>query len=373
MKKLIFRKFTNDVVGFFLLSTISVSIIIWVIQAVNFLDFVSEDGHSFKVYFMYTFLSFPKIFSRILPFMFFLSLFYIYLKYEENNELLIFWLHGVRKFEFIKKILFLSLIFLLFQILLTSFLVPFTQDKARSFLRTSTIDFFPSLIKEKKFIDTVSNLTIFIEKKYSDGRLENIFLKDEISDRESQVIFAKSGMINKSENSHFLILFNGNIINKNANNKNVISFEKTRFNLSKYSTKSTTFPKISELSTNVLLSCLYNLYMNTPENFNYKYLMCEKKNEGPMFSEIFRRVLLPFYIPVIGLITSFILLTSKDKLNFKSYKLRIFFFCSLTIIISEISIRYSGYSMKNNLIFFMIPLTLFFLTMVILLKKLRTS
>ena len=273
MKKLIFRKFTNDVIGFFLLSTISVSIIIWVIQAVNFLDFVSEDGHSFKVYFMYTFLSFPKIFSRILPFMFFLSLFYIYLKYEENNELLIFWLHGVRKFEFIKKILVLSLLFLLFQILLTSFIVPFTQDKARSFLRTSTIDFFPSLIKEKKFIDTVSNLTIFIEKKYSDGRLENIFLKDEISDQESQVIFAKSGMIKKNENSHFLILFNGNIINKNENNKNVISFEKTRFNLSKYSTKSTTFPKISELSTSVLLSCLYNLYINTPENFNYKYLM----------------------------------------------------------------------------------------------------
>ena len=373
MKKLIFRKFTNDVIGFFLLSTISVSIIIWVIQAVNFLDFVSEDGHSFKVYFMYTFLSFPKIFSRILPFMFFLSLFYIYLKYEENNELLIFWLHGVRKFEFIKKILVLSLLFLLFQILLTSFIVPFTQDKARSFLRTSTIDFFPSLIKEKKFIDKVSNLTIFIEKKYSDGRLENIFLKDEISDQESQVIFAKSGMIKKNENSHFLILFNGNIINKNENNKNVISFEKTRFNLSKYSTKSTTFPKISELSTSVLLSCLYNLYINTPENFNYKYLMCEKKNEGPIFSEIFRRVVLPFYIPVIGLITSFILLTSKDKLNFKSYKLRIFIFCSLTIIISEISIRYSGYSMRNNLIFFMIPLSLFFLTMTILLKKLRTS
>ena len=180
-------------------------------------------------------------------------------------------------------------------------------------------------------------------------------------------------MIKKNENSHFLILFNGNIINKNENNKNVISFEKTRFNLSKYSTKSTTFPKISELSTSVLLTCLYNLYINTPENFNYKYLMCEKKNEGPIFSEIFRRVVLPFYIPVIGLITSFILLTSKDKLNFKSYKLRIFIFCSLTIIISEISIRYSGYSMRNNLIFFMIPLSLFFLTMTILLKKLRTS
>ena len=45
------------------------------------------------------------------------------------------------------------------------FFVPFTQDKARSFIRTSTLDFFPSLIKPKQFIDTVENLTIFIDEK----------------------------------------------------------------------------------------------------------------------------------------------------------------------------------------------------------------
>ena len=44
------------------------SIIIWVLQAVNYLDFVIEDGHGFLVYFNYTLLSFPKIFSKIFPF-----------------------------------------------------------------------------------------------------------------------------------------------------------------------------------------------------------------------------------------------------------------------------------------------------------------
>ena len=48
---------------------------------------------------------------------------------------------------------------------MTSIIVPFTQDKARSYIRNSNIDFFPSLVKEKMFIDTVTNLTIFVEKK----------------------------------------------------------------------------------------------------------------------------------------------------------------------------------------------------------------
>ena len=97
MKKLIFKKFAKDVFQFFLLVSISISLIVWVIQAVNFLDIVTEDGHGFKVYFLYTLLSLPKIFSKILPFIYFISLFYIILKYENENELIIFWTIGIKK------------------------------------------------------------------------------------------------------------------------------------------------------------------------------------------------------------------------------------------------------------------------------------
>ena len=66
MKKLIFKKLAKDVGLFFVISAISISIIIWIIQAVNYLDLVSEDGHSLRVYFLYTIYSLPKIISKIL-------------------------------------------------------------------------------------------------------------------------------------------------------------------------------------------------------------------------------------------------------------------------------------------------------------------
>ena len=46
--------------------------------------------------------------------------------------------------------------------------MPNSQNLARDYIRSSNIDFFPNLIKEKKFIDTVSNLTIYVEKKDND-------------------------------------------------------------------------------------------------------------------------------------------------------------------------------------------------------------
>ena len=90
MEKLIFRKFFFDIIGFFLIGILCLSLIVWVIQAVNYLDFVSEDGHSFKVYLYYTFLSFPKIFSRLLLFIFFISRFYISQEYNSSLLVIIF-------------------------------------------------------------------------------------------------------------------------------------------------------------------------------------------------------------------------------------------------------------------------------------------
>ena len=64
MKKIIFNKLILDVTKFFLLSSMSLSLIILVVQAVNFLDYISEDGHGIYTYFGITMLNFPKIFSR---------------------------------------------------------------------------------------------------------------------------------------------------------------------------------------------------------------------------------------------------------------------------------------------------------------------
>ena len=132
MKKIIFKNFLRETTIFFLLSCSSVALIVWVIQAVNYLGFVTEDGHGFKIYFLYTLLSLPKIINEILPFMFFISIFYILIKYEEKNQLLIFWSNGIDKKNFLNNLLKYSLLFFLIQISLTTLVVPETQNKARS-------------------------------------------------------------------------------------------------------------------------------------------------------------------------------------------------------------------------------------------------
>ena len=180
MKKIIYNQLLKDITKFFLLSSLSLSLIIWVIQAVNFLDYISEDGHGLLTYFYITILNFPKIFSRILPFCIFISIFYTLNRYEAKNELVIFWNIGINKVKFVNVLVVFSLLFLFLQIFLNALIVPKTLDSAREYIRNSKVDFFPNLIKEKKFIDVVENLTIFVESKSGNGDLKNIYLKHQV-------------------------------------------------------------------------------------------------------------------------------------------------------------------------------------------------
>ena len=360
MKKLIFKKLLKDITNFFIISVFSVSIIIWVIQAVNYLDFVSEDGHSFKIYFLYTLLSLPKIISRVLPFMFFISIFYILVKYEEENELVIFWLNGIKKIKFINTLIFFSIIFLIMQLFMSSYLIPATQDLARSFIRSSNIDSFPNLIKEKKFIDTVSNLTLYVDEKTDDGIFKNLVLKDEIDKTKSQIIYANQGEIVKKNNKYFLILSDGTVINKDKKGTDIFNFSSTQFNLSKFETKTTTFPKIQEINTLVLAKCfLFLKHKNIVKEFKYRFLRCNKKTIDPIQRELFKRFLLPFYIPLLALFVSTLILTSKDKFTYSKSKTKVFLGSVLLIIISEMSTRYIDKENLVAMLFISMPFFLF--------------
>ena len=87
MKKILFRKLLFDCLVFFLITLFSTGIIIWVFQAVNFLDIIIEDGRNYLVYLNFSLLNFPKVISKLVPFVLFFSFLYMIGKYELNLNL----------------------------------------------------------------------------------------------------------------------------------------------------------------------------------------------------------------------------------------------------------------------------------------------
>ena len=375
MEKLIFRKLYTNINLFFLISTISISLIIWITQAVNFLDLVSEDGHALKIYFMYTLYNFPKIISRILLFIFFISLFYVLLKYEEKNELLLFWINGVGKKEFARKLIKFSLIYLLLQLILSSIIVPYSNNKAKSFVRQSNVDYLGSIITEQKFTDAVKDLTIFIGKK-ENNLLYDVFLKDRLSENKFQIVSAKEGEITNYDNKNYLILYNGKIVDHDSGSINNFSFEKTQINLSKYMSKTVLYPKIQEANLRDLVYCFKDKLLINKLNLSFKepkFVKCNNEVLNEIYREILKRLYLPIYFPLLALIASILVLKSKDYWQYSSFKFFLFINGFLTISLSEISIRYAGENKFSTIIFFTLPFFLFLINYFYLSRNLKTK
>jgi lipopolysaccharide export system permease protein len=89
------------------------------------------------------------------------------------------------------------------------------------------------------------------------------------------------------------------------------------------------------------------------------------------FQETFKRIILPFYLPVLTLIASLIIIKSKDDYEFFKYKLVLFVFGVMTIIISEISMRYSSSNILENIYLVSLPILLFFFIYIYFKIKLR--
>ena len=375
MEKIIFRELGKDCSKFFLLTIFTVSLIIWVLQAVNYLDFVIEDGHGFFVYFKYTLLNLPKIIGKLFPFAVFFSFAYILTKYENKNELIIFWNHGINKIQFVNFFIKLSFIFVVLNILLNSLIVPKSQDKARSFIRTSDLDFFESMLKPKKFIDAIKNLTIYFEKKNELGQLEKIYLKDNSDGENFQITFAKVGKFEDRGGKRILVLYDGATLNNQNNNLSKFNFSKTDYNISKFNSKSIGATKTQENSTKELLQCLLILEKekNIEKDLNkiFSFQNCRLANLTNIYQEMYKRVIIPFYNILLIMIALLLIIKSKDTINFKLYKLKIYTIGFMTVIFLETSLKFITSTLLQNLLVASIPLLLFFILYLYFFNKLK--
>ena len=353
MKKTIYKYFFYQFVIYFTITLFALAAIVWTIQAVNYLDLVTEDGHAFTTYFFYSLLTLSKVLTKLIPFSFLIAIILTILKFEKDNELLVLWTFGLNKIHLVNLIFRISILIMFLQLLLTSVFNPTLLNFSRTLLKNSELQFIPSLLKEKQFNDAVEGLTIFVEKKDANNIYKNIFIRDEGTilskiATTSSTIYAKSGHMSKDEKN--LILYNGNIQKLNqSGDVSIVKFQKTVLNLSGISAKSIREAKMQETPTVQILHCLFQNKVMKHNCDNSKKSLMDTK------IEINKRFGMPLYILLIALISCFLLTSGKDNKIFYFNKYIYFFIGFLILALAEMIVRYSGISWNYTLVYYLIP------------------
>ena len=130
-----------------------------------------------------------------------------------------------------------------------------------------------------------------------------------------------------------------------------------------------TVKKIQEQSTINLINCLLSVL----ELKKVQISNCYKDDPRSIYKEIFKRLIIPLYIPSLILISLFLILTSKVNLKYNKNKYLIFFLGFSIITLSEISLGYLNKSLMKNIFISIIPLILTLISYSVFLYKSKLS
>ena len=365
-KNKIYKYLSVEIFKNFITILLTFTAIAWTVRAVNFLDLMIEDGLTASIYFKYSLLNIFTIITRFIPLSFLIAIIISVNKFERQKELSILWITGINKIKIFNIFILIACLIAFFQLLLGIIINPYTLSKSRALLRGTGSTEIYSVLKPQHFSDNFQSITFYIDKKNKNNELTNIFIKDtnnilgslttDNNETTDKTIFAKKGIILENK----LILIDGNIQSLNNDKIKTINFEKTELSIKNFTTRIIKKNKIQETSSYNLFTC----FLSSKEEF------CPYKNNKKIVVEtLSRRLGMPLYIPLIAVISSFLLIYQKERKNNFLSKYIIFSFAFIILILTEILLKYTGYSSINFTLYFFFPVIFLIVIYAVLFKK----
>lgn len=333
----------KEIIKSYFLVLASFTLLIWITQCARLLSLITESGISYNLYTKYVFLLIPKVFTQLMPICFLISLFLSIIKLQDNKEIEIYWISGISKKKIINLIFKVSLLLTLISLLLYVYITPLSNHKSREILADSEFSLVNSLVKKNNFNAPLKGLTIFVNKNDKKGNLQQIYIFEN-----DKTIIAKTGRVLNEVEKNYLELSNGEIQEKKNNQITVINFKKTLFDFTKYQNNLVRTPKFQERD-------IFWLINNHKSNKN-------KKEKEESLYEINKRLLTPFLIPLISILSSFLLLSNNQKYNLNKLKFYIFFFSTILIIFYDVLINFGAKLGNNFYYFYLLPIISYLLS-----------
>ena len=91
---------------------------------------------------------------------------------------------------------------------------------------------------------------------------------------------------------------------------------------------------------------------------NFEVENCRIDNIDNIIKELYKRIIIPLYIPVLILVSLLLIFKSKENINYPRYRILIFLVGFCLIILSEMTIRLINADFTKNIKFFIIPIIL---------------
>ncbi len=217
-----------------LLITFSLTSIVWLTQALRFIDFIVNQGISITIFLQLTLLLVPSLLLMILPPALFCSVLFVYNKLKMDSELVVMQSAGLSRWRLGMPAIQVAAVVTLFAYSISMYLQPVSYTRFKdmqTFLRNSYVSL---LLQEGVFSNPVNGLTVFIRERDKDGILHGILVHDNRVEGTQTTMMAEEAHLVETPQGPRFLLVNGNRQEMREGKLSFLTFDNYTMDISFY-------------------------------------------------------------------------------------------------------------------------------------------
>lgn len=280
-----------------LLITISLTSIVWLMQALRFIDYIVNQGVSILLFLKLTLLLVPSLLMTILPPAFFCAVIFTYNKLKVDSELIVMQTMGLDRWKLTRPAMRVGLALVVIAYTVSLYIQPMSMRAFRElqlFLRNNYVSI---LLQEGIFSNPVDGLTVFIRERHDDGSLKGILVHDNRTPGSEITMMADAGVLVQTPSGPRFMMENGNRQEMKDGKLSLLNYESYTLDISLYTNENDTRPRdASELF-------LADLVKDDPS--------VSPQERVKRLSELHQRLIWPAYIITLALLALAVMLSGQ--------------------------------------------------------------
>jgi len=217
------------------LVTLSLTSIIWLTQALRFIDFIVSRGISFGSFIELTLLLIPSLLLFVLPFGLLCAVLYVYYRLMMDSEILVLSSAGLSRFQLAKPALNIGIIVTLIAYGISLYILPVSYRQFKDMQAFLRDNYASLLLQEEVFNSPVEGLTVYIHERDKSGILRGIIVHDSRDLTKPPItMMAEEGRLIETPSGPRFVMYRGNRQEVEKGNVSFLNFDQYTLDISFY-------------------------------------------------------------------------------------------------------------------------------------------
>lgn len=280
--------------GAFLVVLVSLTVVIWVTQALRDIDLMTSQGQTILVFVGITGLIIPLLILVIAPIALLIAVAHVLNKLSGDSEIIVMNAAGISPWFLFRTFLTVAIVVSIFVTAISAYFAPKGLRMLREWLTEVRANVVSTIVQPGHFTTIENGVTIHIRERNLSGQLLGIFLDDRRNPVERLTVMSEVGELIDNDNGTFLILQKGVVQRHAANQRDpaMVVFDRYAFDLSQFAGGP------QSIKYSIRERYLWQLIFPDPADQLYT------EQRGQFRAELHDRLLAPLY-PIAFLIIAF--------------------------------------------------------------------